>query len=149
MQNISDTEEQISSKLSEIILAKISDSSVEATRRILNQIGLKVIAVKKGNSVVLYVYCKVTEELNCMEQFITSGSINYVLNKIFVSCLSSLDRLDVKTRINSGKLKTSRKFITGMTFTRPFLNEFILMHIFRLSRPFAVTFERKQRCAQT
>lgn len=116
VQNTSDIEDQISTKLSEMILAEFPDSSAEDIQRILKIATLKVIAAKKGSSVVLYVYCKVMEDLDHVQDLITSGEINSVFNRIFVRCLSFPVTLDVKTRtINSTKLMAARKFFKGLT----------------------------------
>ena len=65
----------------------INDRSVQAAGRILGLALAKVIAAKKGQSVVLYIYCNAIEDLQQLHDSVISGRLKESVELWFNSLL--------------------------------------------------------------
>ena len=77
------TEDNIISIIADILSGK----SLEETSRILKKTELKVIAAKKGHSVVLYVYCRTDKELMDLYEMNLSGTLRSTIERLFSQLL--------------------------------------------------------------
>ena len=60
---------------------------IQAAGRILELAMVKVIAAKKGQSVVLYIYCKTIEDLQQLQKSLISGRLKDSVEMLFNSLL--------------------------------------------------------------
>ena len=73
------TEDDIITRFTDILSGK----SLDEASRILAEIELKVIAAKKGHSVVLYVYCRTATELIDLFESHLSGKLRNTVEQLF------------------------------------------------------------------
>lgn len=79
------TEEDIIARFTDILSVK----SLDEVSRILKQTELKIIAAKKGLSVVLYVYCRTAKELLVLYEMNLSGKLRNTVQQLFSQLTSS------------------------------------------------------------
>ena len=77
------TEDDIITRFTDVLSGK----SLDEASHILKEIELKVIAAKKGHSVVLYVYCRTAKELTYLYEMYLSGDLRSIVEKLFSQLL--------------------------------------------------------------
>lgn len=96
-EEVDETEEEIITRFASVLSGK----SLEASNRIL--VGtLNVIAAKKGQSVVLYIYCKTLKDLIHLQEMNASGKLRTIIQTIFTQLLSHV----FWTKVNVENLKS-------------------------------------------
>lgn len=109
--DLDDLESQISSMLTNAVLEKVPNASVERALRILDDVRLRLIAAKIGGSILLFFYCKSIEDFNYLEQLIISREIDAVVKSVYVSILPVLIDATVRISVPLKKLKKARYFL--------------------------------------
>ena len=77
------TEDDIITRFKNILSGK----SLDEVSRLLKEIELTVIAAKKGQSVVLYIYCRTARELMELYELNLSGTLRNIVERIFSQLL--------------------------------------------------------------
>lgn len=86
--NLDETETRIVSEMTSVLCR--STTSVEQVQRLLAALQLQVIAVKRGQSVVLYVRCCTGEELSRLCKIIDNLELKAIVDKLFSVLLPKL-----------------------------------------------------------
>ena len=68
----------------------LNGKSLNEVSRILKEIELSVIAAKKGQSVVLYIYCRTVKELMDLYEICLSGKLRDAVERLFMQSTASL-----------------------------------------------------------
>lgn len=90
--NLDEAETQIVDRMAEDLCA--STTSIEQANRFIAALQFKVIAVKRGDSIVLYISCCKEEELNFLCEIVENKQINEILEQLFNSLL--VNKMTVK-----------------------------------------------------
>lgn len=107
-------ESQISSMLTDTVLEKVPNASVERALRILDDVRLRLMTAKTGGSILLFFYCKSIEDFNYLEQLIISREIDDVIKSVYVSILPVLVDATVRASAPTKKLKKAKYFLKSM-----------------------------------
>lgn len=112
-ENVSEAENEISTAMANMIL----DRSIEEANRIFQLAQLKVIAAKKGQSIVLYIYCMTIEDVQQLYQSLISASLKVSLELLFNRLLSRSLKIAVTTVIVSNQeLLRIQTYFNGENF---------------------------------
>lgn len=108
--NVSDTEDELSSAMA----LMISGRSIEEISRILQLTHFKCIAVKRGQSVVVYAYCGTEEELEQLHEMWVSGSLRETVELMFNQLLIRSQIIAVtNVTISNEELENGEKYLKG------------------------------------
>lgn|SRR6218665_1312084 len=119
--NVNKTESELVTKITNLLI----DSSIDQRNRILELVNNKVIAVKPGQSIVLYIYCKTIEYLQELEESLTSRQLKDSVEVWFNDLLHRSDRIIVTTiTVSDDEFQRMRKNFKGQNL---FPNLFITM----------------------
>lgn len=76
--------------------------------------GMRIIAAKKGNSIVLYVWCEKVEELLRLEGLKTSGHLQESIEQLFNQLLNRSEKIAVKEiKMDDEELERMKEYFTG------------------------------------
>lgn len=91
-----------------------SGLSIEDSRRILERVHLNLIAVKKGQRIVLYIWCRQMKELLHLNDLLTNGLLKGSVEQLFNQFLTSPKTATVKDITMSDKeFRRWKKYFTG------------------------------------
>lgn len=108
--NVSDTEDELSSTMASMVSGK----SIEEISRILQLTEFKCIAVKRGQSVVVYVYCGTAEELQQLQQMLVTGSLKDSAELLFNRLLNRSQKIAVTiVTIHPEEFEKGEKYFQG------------------------------------
>jgi len=82
-----EVEDELIKKLTDML----GDRFLEDSPRILERTQLRLIAAKRGNSIILYFVCKTMAELVDLQDMQTSGKLANVVRETFNEMLSSAE----------------------------------------------------------
>src|SRR6218665_3802943 len=77
----------------------LGDRSLGDSARILECTQLRLIAAKRGNSVILYFFCKTLTDLIQLQEMQTSRKLTNVVEKTFNEMLSSAQIIKLRTAL--------------------------------------------------
>lgn len=77
--NLNETEEQIVDEMANLL----TNMSPEQANRLLTATQLKIIAVKRGRSIVLYICCNNEDEFNRLCKMIDDSEMKKLLDQLF------------------------------------------------------------------
>ena len=110
LEDVTPTEDAISTT----IAIALSGTSIEERSRIWERAQLKLIAAKKGQSVVLYVWCETVEELFHLHESLTSGHLKDSVELLFNHLLTTFQKVVLKrVTMQDEELKLIKGYITG------------------------------------
>src|SRR5688572_14564119 len=93
------------------------EKSVDQRNRILELVQHKVIAAKTGQSIVLYIYCKIIEELQGLQESLISGRLKDSVELCFNSLLKPPRKIAVSALIASDEeFQKMRTYFKGENF---------------------------------
>lgn len=108
--NVSDTEDELSSTMASMVSGK----SIEEINRILQLTQFKCIAVKRGQSVVVYAYCGTAEELQQLQEMLVTGSLNESVQQLFNRLLNRSQKIAVTiVTIHPEEIEKGEKYFQG------------------------------------
>lgn len=115
-ENVTEAENEISTAIANMIT---NDRSTEEANRILELVNLKVIGVKTGQSILLYIYCKTIEELQRLHEMLNSGRLKDSVELCFNRLLNRSQKITVTTlTVSTQEFQKVRTYFTGnFTFT--------------------------------
>lgn len=109
-ENVTQTEKELVTKIEYLL----SDYSVDDPRRIFDIIKSNAIAAKQGQSIVLYIYCKIIEELQLLHELLTSGQLKDSVELWFKSLLVGSQIITVASlRASAEEFQKLRKYFKG------------------------------------
>lgn len=109
-ENVSEVENEIATVIADILLDKSSDQR----SRILELVQHKVIAGNKGQSIVLYIYCQTTEELQQLHEALSTGQLQYSVELCFNSLLTRSQKIAVAAiTVSNEEFQKARMYFEG------------------------------------
>lgn len=110
LEDVTTAEEQISTAIAYVL----SGISIAGSNRILELAQLKVIAAKKGQSVVVYIWCETVEELFRLYELLTSGHLRECVEQLFNQLLTWSQKVAVKdVKMNDDEFKRIKECFRG------------------------------------
>ena len=92
---VNEVEDELVAKFTEML----GDRSLGESARILERTQLRLIAAKKGNSVILYFFCKTSADLVQLQDMQTSGKLENVIKELFNEMLSRTQVINLRTTL--------------------------------------------------
>ena len=110
---LDETETQIVREVTSLML----QSSENRTSLLLQELQMRIIAARRGSSIVLYIYCETMKELMYLCEVINKNELKDKLENIFNTLLHDMstrvtDLYIVETEINKAKKFFERKFLS-------------------------------------
>ena len=88
--------------------------SFEESSRIWKRVKLKLIAAKKGHSIVLYIWCKTMEELLRLQDLLTIGHLKDTAEQLFNQLLTLSQKVTLKDiTMDDEEFKQMKLYFTG------------------------------------
>lgn len=104
------TEDEISTAFEKMLIGR----SITERSRLLDIFQLKVIDAKKGQSIVLYIYCETVEELLRLQELLTSGCLKDAAERLFNKLLTRSQEVAVENAtLNDEEFKRMKAYFTG------------------------------------
>ena len=92
LESVTSVEDELVSRIGNVI----SGMSIEERSRILGLAQFKFVASKRGQSVVLYIWCETEEELCRLYEFLISGRLKDSAEQLFNQLLTQTQNVAVK-----------------------------------------------------
>jgi len=90
------------------------ENSIDQPSRIFTLVHQRVIAAKKGQSIVLYIHCKTIQELQELKDSLTSGQLKDSVELWFNSLLVGSQKIALASlTISDGELRKIQTYMKG------------------------------------
>lgn len=111
-EKVSKAEDEIATRLAN----ELNDKSIpySSLYKILELTRFKLIAVKTGRSIVLYIWCEMEKELLRLHDLLTTGRLKDIVGQFFNQLLAHSQKVAVNNiTINDGEFKRMKAYFAG------------------------------------
>src|SRR6218665_543683 len=109
-ENVDEAENEIVTRMAKMLI----ENSIDQPSRIFTLVHQRVIAAKKGQSIVLYIHCKTIQELQELKDSLTSGQLKDSVELWFNSLLVGSQKIALASlTISDGELWKIQTYIKG------------------------------------
>ena len=104
--NVDELEDEIITEFRKVLENRPLDEAIQ----LLDHTKLRIIAVKKGHSIVIYIHCKSHDKLLQLGEFLRTKKLQEIVEKVFIELLSIGDALRVSLTWSSEEFTTAASY---------------------------------------